>query len=177
MKTTFLPEFCVDSGERRRLQLESFGSCVVWLLSIAIILGPAEQGLALQGVFENSRQVTLFGILATPDDDSLDPKLKQIGPQLRRLFPNHGIKLLGVDTQRMHLGQTLPVSLGNGYVAQSQLMNALDVNGRAQLRLQLDQNGTLEFATLVTTPLHQLFFIDKRFPDGKRLVLGIGIRP
>ena len=67
--------------------------------------------------------------------------------------------------------------LGEGFEANAQLMNPLDVNGKAQLRFELDRNNTIDFATLVTTPLNQLFFLEKRFPDGSRLVMGIGVRP
>jgi len=141
-------------------------------------LGPISPGLAqIEIPPDTTRQVTLFGILATPQDNSLDPKLQPIGPQLQRLFPNHGFKLLGVNTQRIGPGQSVPVALGAGYTAQAQLVNPLDIQGKAQLRLQLDHNAVLEFATLVNTPLNQLFFVDKRFPDGSRLVLGIGVRP
>jgi hypothetical protein len=140
-------------------------------------VGTPRPARAQQDGFDTSRQVTLFGILATPNDDYLDPKLKPIGPQLRRLFPNHGFKLLGVETQRLAIGQTLPVVLGEGFDAHAQLVNPLDVNGKAQLRFELDHNSTIDFATLVTTPLNQLFFLEKRFPDGSRLVMGIGVRP
>jgi hypothetical protein len=157
------------------------GLRAVWLgLAFCTVVGfgsPQPVG-AQQDGFDSSRQVTLFGIQATPNSDYLDPKLKPIGPQLRRLFPNHGFKLLGVETQRITVGQSLPVVLGeSGYEAHVQLVTPLDINGKTQLRFELDQNSTIDFATLVTTPLNQLFFLEKRFPDGSRLVMGIGVRP
>ena len=147
------------------------------LCTVFLWFGSAGAARAQLQSSDTSRQVTLFGILATPNSDYLDPKLKPIGPQLRRLFPNHGFKLLGVETQRIAIGQSLPVDLGDGYEAHAQLVNPLDVNGKAQLRFELDNNNTIDFATLVTTPLNQLFFLEKRFPDGSRLVMGIGVRP
>jgi hypothetical protein len=126
---------------------------------------------------DGSRQVTLFGILATPNDDQLDPKLRPIERQLRTLFPGHGFKLLGVETRRLNPSQSLGVRLGPGFEGSAQLLNPQDVNGKCQLRFQLDQNGQLDFATLVTTPLNQLSFLDKLYPDGSRLVVGIGVRP
>jgi hypothetical protein len=153
---------------------------VAWMgmvVCAALGLSATRPAVAQQEGYDTSRQVTLFGILATPNDDSLDPKLKPIGPQLRRLFPNHGFKLLGVETQRVGVGQSLPLALGAGYEAQAQLVSPLDINGKAQLRFELDHNNTFDFATLVTTPLNQLFFLEKRFPDGSRLVMGIGVRP
>ena len=155
-------------------------SRVAWLptaLGLVIMLGSVSLAVAQFENPDSSRQVTLCGILATPQDNCLDPKLQPIGPQLQRLFPTHGFKLLGVNTQRVGMGQSLPVQLGSNYTAQAQLVNPLDINGKAQLRLQLDHDAVLEFATLVNTPLNQLFFVDKRFPDGSRLVLGIGVRP
>lgn len=124
-----------------------------------------------------SRQVTVFGILATPDDATLDPKLQPIADQLRSLFPNHGFRLLGTETRRIRVDGDLSCDLGDGYTAQARLVNPLDANGKVQLRFELDRNQQMEFATLVTTPLNQLFFCDRRFPDGSRLVMGIGVRP
>jgi hypothetical protein len=124
-----------------------------------------------------TRQVTVFGILATPDDATLDPKLEPIADQLRALFPGHGFRLLGTETKRIRVNGDLACDLGDGYAAQARLVNPLDPNGKVQLRFELDRNEQMEFATLVTTPLNQLFFCDRRFPDGSRLVLGIGVRP
>ncbi|GIW89257.1 MAG: hypothetical protein KatS3mg108_3581 [Isosphaeraceae bacterium] len=124
-----------------------------------------------------TRQVTVFGILATPSDDALDPKLEPIAEQLRVLFPGHGFRLLGTETRRLRVQGDLTCDLGLGYAAHARLINPLDSNGKVQLRFELDRYGQLEFATLVTTPLNQLFFCDRRFPDGTRLVLGIGVRP
>ncbi len=123
-----------------------------------------------------SRQVTVFGILATPNDRTLDPKLQPIAPQLRRLFPNHGFRLLGTETGRLASGETLACPLAAGLALQTQLVTPLDANGKVQLRVQLDRDGQLDFATVVTTPLNQLFFCDKPLPDGTRVILGIGAR-
>ncbi len=130
-----------------------------------------------QAPAEVSRQVTVFGILATPNDAALDPKLDPIADQLRTLFPNHGFRLLQTETKRLRTNGDLLCDFGNGYQAQTRLLNPLDVNGKVQLRFELDKNEQLEFATLVNTPLNQLFFCDRRLPDGTRLVMGIGVRP
>src|SRR5436190_938078 len=56
---------------------------------------------------EPARQVTLFGVIATPFDPAVDPKLVRIAPQLRKLLPNHGFRLLGVQSKRLTAGQTV----------------------------------------------------------------------
>lgn len=154
------------------------GRRVALLLALAALFGarPAH-GLAQVGP---SRQVTLCGIHATPtppgDSPKVDPKLKPIANQLRRLFPGHDFKLVGVETQRVGLNQTLTCDFGAGFVANAQLTNPLDPNGKAQFRFQLDQGGMIDFATIVNTPLNQIFFLDKPLPDGSKLIMGLGAR-
>ncbi len=124
-----------------------------------------------------SRQVTVFGIRALPDSDVLDPKLEPIAPQLRSLFPGHGFKLMGTETRRITSGETLKCDLSGGFAVGAQLLNPYDpTSGKTQLRFELNQNDQLEFATLVNTPLNQLFFCDKRLTDGTRLLIGIAVR-
>ncbi len=126
------------------------------------------------------RQVTLFGIRAIPTGANtplvIDPKLQPIEAQLRRLFPNHSFELVGVETQRVPTGRSMSCNFGSGYAASVQLTNPLDLNGKAQLRFQLNQNGAIDFATIVNTPLNQLFFLDKRLADGSKLIMGLGVR-
>lgn len=124
-----------------------------------------------------SRQLTVFGLLATPDSSMLDPRLRPIEQQLRTLFPGQGFRLLGVETRRIGVNETHLCVLEGGFQAQTLLVNPLDANGKVQLRFQLDRDGQIEFATLVNTPLNQLFFFDKQLRDGTRLVVGIGARP
>jgi hypothetical protein len=124
-----------------------------------------------------SRQVTVFGIVAVPNSTDLDPKLKSIAPQLQTLFPNHGFKLLGVETKRIATGQSQSCDLGGGYTTSTQLVDPLDTNGKVMLRFQLDEQGELNFASFVTTPLNQLTFADKQLSDGTRLIIGLGVRP
>ena len=124
-----------------------------------------------------SRQVTIFGIRAIPGSDVLDPKLEPIAPQLRSLFPGHGFQLLGTETKRLITGETLKCDLSGDFAVVAQLLNPYDpTSGKTQLRFQLDQNDQLEFATLVNTPLNQLFFCDKRLADSTRLLIGIAVR-
>lgn len=141
---------------------------------VAILLGLRPATTRAQDV--PSRQVTVFGILANPNDATLDAKLKPIAPQLRRLFPGHGFKLLGAETRRIAQGQSVICDLGDGFEAGAQLMSPYDANGKTQLRFELDQDGMIDFARIVSTPTNQLFFLDKRLPDGTRLIIGIGVR-
>lgn len=123
-----------------------------------------------------SRQVTLFGIVATPGGKKVDPKLAKVEPQLRKLLPDHGFRLLGVESRRLDVSETLTCDLGNGLSAEAGLLHALDATGKVGLRIALEQEGTPLVITDVATPPNQLFFCDKRLPDGSRLVLGVGAR-
>ncbi len=124
-----------------------------------------------------SRQVTLFGIVATPGGDSIDPRLTKIEPQLRRLFPNHSFKLLGVESKRLTAGRGMTCELGDtGFVAGTELLQVLDPDGNVQFKFALDLNGQTEFTTIVKSPPNQLFFCDKMLTDGSRLLIGLGGR-
>ena len=123
-----------------------------------------------------ARQVTLFGIVATPGSKAIDPKLASVSGQLRRLLPDHGFRLLDVRSKRLEPGQSIVCKLGDGFVAETRLVNPLDVNGKIQLRCELRWNDQQQFATLVTTPPNQLFFCEKRLNDGSRMLIGVGAR-
>lgn len=145
------------------------------LLVLALALGFWAPGASAQEIV--SRQVTVFGIRAIPHSTALDRKLEPIAPQLRSLFPGYGFELLGTETKRITSGQTLRCDLSGDFSVGAQLLNPYDpVSGKTQLRFQLDRNDQLEFATLVNTPLNQLFFCDKKLTDGTRLLIGVAVR-
>lgn len=123
-----------------------------------------------------ARQVTLFGVLATPGDASLDPKLAAVAAQLRKLLPNHGFRLLGVQSRRLTVNQTLSCPLGDGFVAEATLLDPLDANGKVQLRCAVALRQVPQLGTLVGTPPNQLFFCEKLLPNGQRLLVGVGAR-
>lgn len=149
------------------------GGVVVGLLA-ALVLGVGIEVRAQES--GPARQVTVFGIVAVPNQAMMDPKLKAIAPQLRRLLPNHGFKLLDVQSKRLTAGQTVSCKLGGGAAAATTLMMPLDDNGKVQLRCELLQNEVSQVATMVATPPNQLFFCDKARPDGSRILIGIGAR-
>lgn len=156
------------------MSLDRAGRVAPVLLAALIGLALAIPAEARQVVA--SRQVTLFGLVATPNSNAMDPKLRPIAAQLRKLFPNHGFKLVGVANKRLAVGQGLTCNLGQGFLAGAELVDPLDLNGKVQLKFQLDYQNQAQIATLVTTPPNQLFFADKILPDGSRLVLGVGAR-
>ena len=45
------------------------------------------------------RQITVFAILATPGGKAVDSELATIQPQLSRLLPHHGFKLLDAQSR------------------------------------------------------------------------------
>jgi hypothetical protein len=123
-----------------------------------------------------ARQVTVFAIVATPNAKTIDPKLASIAPQLRKLLPNHGFKLVDVRTKRLQAGQMVSCNLGSGRTASAALMSALDEDGKVQLHCELSLNSVPRFVTQVATPPNQLFFFDKSLDDGSRLLIGVGAR-
>jgi hypothetical protein len=122
------------------------------------------------------RQVTLFGVIAVPNDTRIDPKLARIEPQLRKLLPGYGFRLLGVQSKRLTVNQSLSCSLGDGYTAAATLTNPFDENGKVQLRCSVLLNQTVQLESQVSTPPNQLFFSDKLLANGSRLLIGVGAR-
>jgi hypothetical protein len=148
-------------------------------LAMILVLPP----VALTGIVPargqddaESRQVTLFAVIASKENMSIDPKLSKISPQLRKLLPNHGFRLLSVKTKRLTAGQTLTVPLGEGLMAATTLTEAVDENGKVKLKCEVLRAPEVLLESLVTTPANQLFFCDKMLPDGTRLLVGIGAR-
>lgn len=146
----------------------------VALVAVASILLAANE--ARPQDYGPARQVTVFGIVAVPNNPTMDPKLKAIAPQLRRLLPGHGFKLLDVRSKRLAAGQTVTCDLGGGAAAGITLIRPIDDNGKVQLRCEIFQNDVSQLATIVATPANQLFFCDKTRPDGSRILIGIGAR-
>ncbi len=123
-----------------------------------------------------SMQVTLFGVVATPNSKVIDPKLASIAPQLRRLLPNHGFRLVDARSKRLHPGDAIACDLKDGSAAEAQLIQPAAADGKIRLRFALTQGGVPQFATVVATPPNQLFFYDRPHPDGSRMLIGIGAR-
>jgi hypothetical protein len=123
-----------------------------------------------------SRQVTLFGVIATPNDMSVDPKLASVAPKLRKLLPNHGFKLLDSQTKRVQSGGIITCDLGGGRTAAAKLLRPVDEDGKVRLRCELLLDDVKQFSTQVATPPNQLFFCDKGLDDGTRLLIGVGAR-
>jgi len=134
------------------------------------------EGRPVQGQDLPSREVLVFGVLATPDDQRIDPALADVAPQLRKLIGKHGFRLLGSKSRRLTVRQAMTCDLGRGMAARVELLDAFDPSGNVLLRFELDSRGQNQFQTSVATPPNQLFFCDKLFPDGSRLVLGVGAR-
>ncbi len=125
---------------------------------------------------EGARQVTVFAILATPQQAAVDPRLAPVQAELRKLLPGYGFKLLDVQSKRLETAQRIHCDLGNGYRAETVLVRPADENGKVHLRCSLLRQGKKEFSTLVKTPITQLFFFERSLQDGSRVLIGVGAR-
>ena len=123
-----------------------------------------------------ARQVTVFGVLATPNAKTVDSRLSNIQSQLNKLLPKNGFKLLDARSERIVDGESITCSLGHGYKLTTLLVKPLDENGKVELRCELFRGKVSEFSTLVKTPLDQLFFCQRALSDGSQLLIGIGAR-
>jgi hypothetical protein len=123
-----------------------------------------------------SRQVTVFGVIATPGAKAVDSKLATINDQLAELLPEHGFRLLDAHSGGIETGESVTCKLSGGYTAAVSLVQPLDDNGKVALRCELLLDGASEFSTLVKTPRNQLFFCRRPLADGSQLLIGMGAR-
>jgi hypothetical protein len=124
----------------------------------------------------DARQVTVFGIVASPARTTVDPKLQSIAAQLRKLKPSHGFRLRAATSERLVAGGTLTADLGDGLESRITLVEPETASGKLRLGFELVRKGKVEYRTTVTTPPNQLFFCEKPLPGGDRLLIGVGAR-
>lgn len=130
-----------------------------------------------KGGESTGRQVTVFAILATRNAPTADPRLNNnVKAQLRKILPDHGFKLLDVQSKNIEVNQALTCDLGGGYTAETVLVKSLDENGKVQLRCKVAHDKVPEFTTLVKTPVNQLFFYERSLKNGSRVLIGVGAR-
>ncbi len=125
---------------------------------------------------DKARQVTICAIIADPSNQTIDPRLAAIGPQLRKLLPNHGFTLVDVKSKRLNSGQSVVCNLGGGLTAEALLVEPLDDNGKVQIKCDLWLNSVSQFSTAVATPPNQLFFCDQKRMNGTHLLIAVGAR-
>jgi hypothetical protein len=123
-----------------------------------------------------ARQVTVFGIIATPGARTTDVKLASIKTQLEKLLPKHGFRLVGARSNRVVAGESVGCDLDDGYTVVTSVVQPMDENGKVQLRCELFQSQMRQFSTLVSTPLNQLFFCQRQLGDGSQLLIGVAAR-
>jgi hypothetical protein len=121
-------------------------------------------------------QVTVFAIVATPASKAVDSNLAGIKPQLEKLLPRNGFKLLDVQSKRIGVGESVACELTDGYRAQTFLVRSADEDAKIELRCELRQANAREFSTLVRAPLNQLFFYERTLPNKSQLLIGVGAR-
>jgi len=125
---------------------------------------------------DEGRQVTVFGVIATPGSKLADSKLTSIKTQLEKLLPEHGFRLLDVQSKLIVAGESVTCNLSNGYTVATFLVEPVDENGKLQLRCELFQDEARHFSALVKTPPNQLFFCQRALQDGSQLLIGVGAR-
>jgi hypothetical protein len=143
----------------------------------ALIVQPAVDSPQKATAAETARQVTAFAILAIPNSATIDPRLTaNVKAQLHKILPDHGFKLLDVQSKRIEVDQAVTCNLGKGYTAETTLVRPLDENGKVHLRCKIALEKATQFSTLVKTPANQLFFYERSLKDGSRVLIGVGAR-
>ena len=126
---------------------------------------------------DEARQVTVFGVIATPGSKTADTNLASIKTQLDKLLPKHGFRLLDVQSKPIVAGESVTCDLRNGSTLVASLVQPVDENGKVQIRCELFRDQNRQFSTLVKTPPNQLFFCQRALQDGSQLLIGVGVRP
>ena len=121
---------------------------------------------------DEARQVTVFGVIATPGSKTADTNLTTIiKTQLDKLLPKHGFKLLDAQSKRIVAGESVTCDLRNGYTVVTSLVQPVDENGKVQIRCELFRDQDRQFSTVVKTPPNQLFFCQRALQDGSQLLI------
>ena len=123
-----------------------------------------------------ARQVTVFGVLATPGAKTVDSRLSNIHPSVGQVASRERIQAPR-RPQRAHRRWRIDhCNLGNGYTLTTSLVKPLDENGKVELRCELFHDKISEFSTLVKTPVNQLFFCQRALKNGSQFLIGVGAR-
>lgn len=125
---------------------------------------------------DEARQLTVFGVVATPDTKTVDKNLTNIKTQLDKLLPKHGFRLLDAQSKSIVAGESVTCDFRNGYTLVASLIQPVDENGKLQIRCELLRDQHSEFSTVVKTPPNQLFFCQRVLHDGSQLLIGVGAR-
>ena len=124
-----------------------------------------------------ARQVVVFGVMARPGSNQMDPKIAPVvQAQLRKLLPNHGFEIIKIKGDRVAANKAVKCELGPNSAATAKLLKPTDNNGKVQMHLELTIDGMSQFQTIVSTPPDQFNFFDKAMPNGNRLLVGVGAR-
>jgi hypothetical protein len=150
----------------------AFSGLVVGLCGLHVSRADVEVSAA----DDEARQLTVFGVIATPGGKTADTNLTTIKTQLDKLLPRHGFKLLDAQSKRIVAGESVSCDLRNGYTLVTSLVQPVDENGKVQIRCELFRNQDREFSTVVKTPPNQLFFCQRALHDGSQLLIGVGAR-
>jgi hypothetical protein len=138
---------------------------------------PAPQDPPPQPSSDSAFQVTLFGILATRADKTVDPKLSEVEPKLRQILPEFGFQRLAVKSRRLSAGQSIECDLGHGRSVEAQLLNPVDPDdGKLEIKFTIKVEGQKPFSTVVKTPPNQLVFCDRLLPNKDQLLIGLAAR-
>ena len=113
-----------------------------------------------------ARQVTVFGVVATPADRTTDSRLVSFSNELAELIPYHGFKLLDAQSTRIIDGESVTCTLGNGYTVRLPGQSA-ERKRQSRDSLRAIPGSSSQFSTLVKSPLHQLFFCQERSRTGR----------
>ncbi len=164
-------------GQRSGRFHAEFVMALLALCTLAVALsGPRRSRAATNAKSEDdeARQVTVFGIIATPGAKTADSTLSGVHAQLDKLLPKHGFKLLDVQSKSIVAGENVTCNLSNGYTVVTTLVRTVDENGKVELRRVLLHNENQQVATQVKTPPSQLFFCQQALEDGTQLLIGVG---
>ena len=163
-----------------------FGRLVIELVVLLLAVSGLVLGLCglhvsraemdVKAADDEARQLTLFGVIATPGGKTADTNLTTIKTQLDKLLPRHGFKLVDAQSKRIVAGESVSCDLRNGYSLVASLVQPVDENGKVQIRCELFRNEDREFSTVVKTPPNQLFFCQRALHDGTQLLIGVGAR-
>src|SRR5438094_1364497 len=121
-------------------------------------------------------QVTVVIVLATTENSTVDPKLKELAKEVQKRDPKlTGFKLVATECKSVPVGETATISLTDKQVLKLTVDAAKDANGRISLTLNPPGMDAVNYACAcdkffpVVTP--------HRTKSGEQLIIAVMAKP
>jgi hypothetical protein len=125
---------------------------------------------------EKQVQVTVIAILATEDNDKVDPRLACIATEVQKKEPKlTGFRLAQTSNESVAVGKVTKFMLVDKEVAEVAVRHGANKDNRVSLKIKPPQMGEITY----TSTCGKFFPIVTRYhtKDNERLIIAVMVRP